>query len=404
MRVRPRVAMLVAIGLICAGFYSASTYVRSATYQWSVISVSPPVAVSAAKLLLNANGAVQTQFDARDWPAFVINVATAHARRKWVEAQLASVGYTTYTRINGRNIDSEAAGSCKGKWWTDCREGLMRTHLEIWRRIASMTGPEARGYLILEDDILFHEDFKTLWPRYMATVGSFSLVWLGSSRQSEFKYDRTSYIDELRDMANSTAPWGTFAYMLSRSGAAFLARHAEFMFSRTNSPGSQPFYMRGTTDYLAHPWVLHYSEVNTDFFLMGLHHHYFGPGLPGVAAAGPPWYLFESTTATPARVSNHTWVRSFDIALHFQNCTDHLTCESATRNTSSCGYASGRLPITGTGLIFHNYCGVRPFLFREWTGEAKFGQAEPSCASIHARISPSIASEDASGDCQDAAV
>ncbi len=282
----------------------------------------------------------------------------------------------------------------------------MRSHLEIWRRIASMTDLEAHGYLILEDDILFHEDFMTLWPRYMAKVGSFSLVWLGSTRQD----DESKSSNELRDMAQSTAPWGAFAYMVSRAGAAFLARHAEFMFSRTNSPGSQPLYMRGTTDYPAHPWVLHYSEVNADYFLMGLHHHYFGMGLPGVAAAGPPWFLFESTAATPARVSNRTWLRSMDIILNIYNfhvetetCkkTDWITCEAAARNTSPCGYASGRLPVIGTGLIFHNYCGVKPFLFREWTGEAKFGQAEPSCTSIHAQISPSIESEDAIGDCQD---
>jgi hypothetical protein len=246
MRARTRLAVLSAIGLIFAGFYSASTHSYSATCQWSAISVGRPVAVSAAKLLVNASGAAQARFDARDWPAFVINVATAHKRRKWVEAQLASVGYTTYTRINGRTIASEAAGGCKGKWWEACREGLMRSHLEIWRRIASMTGLEAHGYLILEDDILFHEDFMTLWPHYTAKVGSFSLVWLGSTRQD----DELKSSNELRDMAQSAAPWGTFAYMVSRAGAAFLARHAEFMFSRTNSPGSQPLYMRGTPQLL----------------------------------------------------------------------------------------------------------------------------------------------------------
>jgi hypothetical protein len=80
--------------------------------------------------------------------------------------QLAEIGYKTYTRINAIWLETD---DCVNSTGANCQEGLTVAHLHVWKRIAASEGP-ARGYLVLEEDVTFHEHFCTLFPRYMAQV------------------------------------------------------------------------------------------------------------------------------------------------------------------------------------------------------------------------------------------
>ena len=99
-------------------------------------------------------------------PVFVINGPEDYAARKWVEQQLASVGVTSYERINGVVVEADDCMRLSGE---GCQQGLALAHLSAWRRIAARQLPMA---LVLEDDVTWHRDFATLLPRYLAQAPS----------------------------------------------------------------------------------------------------------------------------------------------------------------------------------------------------------------------------------------
>jgi hypothetical protein len=137
-------------------------------------------------------------FDPAEWPAYLINGAESYTQRKWAESQarrrrqrthrlprgcahsafegfsltcartqLAEIGYKTYTRINAIWLDSD---DCVNSTGSGCQQGLTIAHLHAWKRIAASVDERARGFLVLEEDVTFHEHFRTLFPRYMAQV------------------------------------------------------------------------------------------------------------------------------------------------------------------------------------------------------------------------------------------
>ena len=127
-------------------------------------------------------------FDARSLQAFVINGAEAYLQRKWIEnqvrtrpraphgrrhdadaarrgcdaPQLADIGFTSYTRVNAMWLDKD---DCVNATGATCQQGLTLAHANAWRRIAASTA-DVRGFLILEDDATFHNDFRSLFTRY----------------------------------------------------------------------------------------------------------------------------------------------------------------------------------------------------------------------------------------------
>jgi hypothetical protein len=350
------------------------------------------------------SGARNNTFDPRDYPAFVLNMPGAAVARAWTESQLAGLGYTTYTRVNGVVVTREMSICRNETDWNQCNDGPTRAHLAVWRRIIMSQGPEARGYLIVEDDVLFHRDFVALWPRYTAALGEFSVIYVGQ-QSTKTQPQR----DELEVLAGGSAPWTMHAYMVSRRGAAFLARHIEFLRSRAGAPVREPYYA-GDGPVLRRPWRMEASETNVDFILIGAHHHYFGLGLRGAAPIGAPWYAFASTPATPAALANRAWVMNEEMEagvrhpLNAHNCwygsPGFVKCDDAAALTSPCGAPSGRLPIVGTGLAFQNRC-KRPWMLHMWTGEAAHPRMPFTCAALRARIAPNNDSDPATAECRD---
>jgi hypothetical protein len=61
-----------------------------------------------------------------------------------------------------------------------CQLGLSLAHLQIWRRMIAERIPRA---WVFEDDVVFHQDFSTLFPVYWRQVPEDALVvWVGHSR------------------------------------------------------------------------------------------------------------------------------------------------------------------------------------------------------------------------------
>ena len=266
---------------------------------------------------------------------------------------------------------------------------------------------------MLEDDVTFHRDFLALWPRYMGGLGEppvFSFVYVGQKSLAISDANplaQPSAILEL--LADKEAPWLLHAYLVSREMAAFLSRHLHGLLARAGSRHSraEPLPKRA-------PWALDPSDINVDFYTKDVIHRGFFRNQPRLRGEGgaflPQWAAFQSTAEVPAALGpNRTWVKNGDVQLGSR----HSTPEECWRwsggctwvdeaRTSACGFASGRLPIAGTGLAFQNLCveAGRPFLLRVWTGEAA-AEAVPTCAQLRARIAPSADSDPSPEDCHD---
>jgi FkbM family methyltransferase len=342
-------------------------------------------------------------FDPRAWPAIVINHPNATAWRKWSEAQLAGLGYTTYTRIDGR-IVPDALRSCADCW----QDGLTLAHVAAWERAAAHAPPRGapppRGFLILEDDVVFHGDFLRAWPRYDAALRAapLSVLYVGQWSHAEDRpgSPRPALVEDLSDAA---APWTTHAYAVSPAAAALLARFVRFVFARGGSPlRAERFVFE---EYLAGaPWQLGAADTKVDF-LMRTAHHYFFRG--GAAAPLPQWRALRSTRALPAALgASHRWTQHAGVALAAGagacavGAPGFVACEAPGAREAPCGAPSGRLPIMGTGLAYQNQCKADPFMLRVWTGEAALSRA-PTCAELRARIAPDAASDPAP-PCEDA--
>lgn len=372
------------------------------------------LAALAAFLLLLLSGrrglraSSRRQFNASLLPAYVINGADALVQRKWVESELARVGYTSYNRINAVQF-SGAEDDCVRTWIragksgtpSECRQGLTHAHAQCWARIGADTQHDAG--LVLEDDVAFHASFTTLFPLYAAALpADWRFVYIGQKRRAA---NEPSALLE-----GATMPWTTHAYMLTRSTAAFLASHYQFLLARSGSPHSTlPWYEPGVPD--ATPWQLSNWELNCDWFLLTIHRHYYsGPHGNGSGVA-LTWFAFESTHRHPAALGAASWVHNEDVEVLY---AAQDACEGlwgyGTVCTSRCarelGRKQGRLPLLGTGLAFQNRCsGVGlPFALDWWMGEeAEQLPQPPSCAELRARIRPSAASEHATVACADAA-
>jgi hypothetical protein len=69
-----------------------------------------------------------------------------------------------------------------------CQLGLSLAHLDIWRRMIAARTPRA---WIFEDDVVFHQDFHLLFPKYWQQVPEDAvLVWVGYSRTDQSFYCR----------------------------------------------------------------------------------------------------------------------------------------------------------------------------------------------------------------------
>ena len=207
------------------------------------------------------------------------------ARRGCDAPQLADIGFTSYTRVNAQWLDKD---DCVNATGATCQQGLTLAHASAWRRIAASTA-DVRGFLVLEDDATFHNDFRGLFTRYAsqarlryaaalpgvrqltllvpAPVRSFprtlaSPLWASSAAvracakagmrvsgmltaSAVVVLDHDPKSKPLSTLLQSdVAPYTTHAYIVSREGAAALANHLEYLLARAGSPhAAAPFYL-----------------------------------------------------------------------------------------------------------------------------------------------------------------
>lgn len=168
----------------------------------------------------------------------------------------------------------------------NCQEGLTLAHRSAWRRIAASTDERARGFLVLEDDVTFHAQFKTLFAQYadalpadvdVAYVGQLSRGMLATrfmtpgdcavsvrvlTRRSGLKSSAVTLdhdpdskpLDTL--IQSDVMPFTTHAYIIRRECAAFLANHLDFLLSRSGSPHATSAFYTSADAGTAFPWAM----------------------------------------------------------------------------------------------------------------------------------------------------
>lgn len=99
-------------------------------------------------------------------PCYLINLPRSADRRQRMEEQLARLGlsYTLFPAVDGRarweellpTLDAAAFDRNTGRPALPGEVGVYHSHLGVWRRFFETGAPEA---LVLEDDVVFHDDF-----------------------------------------------------------------------------------------------------------------------------------------------------------------------------------------------------------------------------------------------------
>ncbi len=150
---------------------------------------------------------------------------------------------------------------CVNSTGATCQQGLTLAHYHAWRRIAASDDARALGFLVTEDDVTFHRQFRQLFGRFAAQLpADFDVAYVGQLSRRVLGHDASS--KPLKTLLQSeVAPFTTHAYLVSRAGAAFLADHLEFLLARSGSPHSpQPYYINADTPR-QQPWGMTALEM-----------------------------------------------------------------------------------------------------------------------------------------------
>jgi GR25 family glycosyltransferase involved in LPS biosynthesis len=377
--------LLAAIGLFSAASFTAHLRAPSrANYQHG--ACLPTLAA------LEAGAGPAARWDPRAFPSFLVNGKASHHKRKWAESQLASIGYTEYTRVNGGNSSSVKENCLR------CRVGVMLGHHRAWSKFL-LTG--ALHGFFFEDDVVFHSNFVKAWPAYMALIPTnFSFLYVGQlSRRYRSEPAPTLVQTEVM-------PWGAHAYIVQRSTVEFLVAFVGYIMARAKQPiASKPFWVGPELD-LVPTMQLAYFDVKNDFLLNGVFEHFF-------TDKPKSWFTFESTDASPALLHSQSWRSNDEIMIAGQptgptRITDAtlglwdtgVRCQSFLENATLQAQFSGKLPVLGTGLAFQNECEDDPFLLHALAGRAELA-SPPSCQLLRTLIRPSALSDATEDDCLD---
>jgi glycosyl transferase, family 25 len=164
----------------------------------------------------------------QDIGIWLINLPRDHARREKMETQLAAMGLTAtlFPAVDGRaeearllrNADPEAYARNMGAPLLPGKLGVFASHLAVWD--AFLASPH-KAALVLEDDVVFHDDFLEALDTALANADLWDLVRFNKIRaklpvtQARLgRYRLNAYVGPFT---------GNAAYLIHRETAARLA-------------------------------------------------------------------------------------------------------------------------------------------------------------------------------------
>lgn len=162
-----------------------------------------------------------------DIPVWLINLPRATGRRAAMEERMARLGlpYQLFPGIDGkaeaerllRNVDVPAFERNMGRKILMGGIGCYHSHLAVWEAFLATDAPVA---LVLEDDILFHDDFLDAVRTGLAGVAHWDMLKLNCIRAKlPVRQGRLGAYDLNAYVGPAT---GTGAYLITRATAAKL--------------------------------------------------------------------------------------------------------------------------------------------------------------------------------------
>jgi GR25 family glycosyltransferase involved in LPS biosynthesis len=165
--------------------------------------------------------------------AYIINLDIATDRLEVALKNIADAGFTRIERIPGVHASELAtAGLLEAEWAKHgsppfCggesgdkfktqigRQGCMLSHLNVWKKISEMKDISDDTYFtIFEDDVIFHNEWKTLAPcYYLKTPKNFDILFIGNQLPLLDLNNKRKFIVKL-------PTYCYHAYILTRRGA-----------------------------------------------------------------------------------------------------------------------------------------------------------------------------------------
>jgi hypothetical protein len=285
--------------------------------------------------LANVEPQLETYLRATETPpfpsrAFMITTRAAQTsgRTAHAVAQVRDkLGITDIELIYGGNTSDADVGCARQRGSSlhnSCAFGVVWANQQIWRAIAAEGLASA---LVLEDDVLFHDDFQELLPPYWAQVpANFEFVYLG--HLPHWMFGDSPKLPETA-VTFGEAPYCTHAYVVTAASAGRLALlFDQFMHlrgRRREVPDAAPEF--------------DYTDVKIDQFLPN---HALR-----LALDRSKWVVFGSTPTLPAAWEGATFLnnrKAWEEPLRKCHCDEEVRPE-----------CRGFLPIISIGLAYQHY-------------------------------------------------
>jgi hypothetical protein len=258
---------------------------------------------------------------------------TAHA----VEQVRLHLNITNVEFIYGPSDLRDEDFGCEALPGSNCRAGVGWGAYTMWKAIAADGVDSA---FVLDDDVLFHDDTKSLLPLYWDQVPpTFEIVYFGSF-PSWLVATGPSKRPHNELVTFGTAPYAHHCYILTRASALRFANLYTEMFrmrGRREEPGIPEI---GPTDLFGDTFASTYALRTA-----------FDPH---------NWVSFENTDALPAKWGGIVFLDQ-----------QKLSSPSCICNNEYSKACRGYLPIQGVGLAYqHDHC-ANMTRFYSWVAHYK---------------------------------
>lgn len=169
-------------------------------------------------------------------PVFVINMATDSARREVMRARLdkTGVGYEFFPAVDGRGFDLSQLAAYDGakrrryfgRDMLPGEMGCLLSHRNIYEKMVTENIPVA---VILEDDVVFEEDFREALLTLLGTKIKWDVIrFLGSKKIYARGCRKIAKLTDKYWLARlPTAPGGAHGYVLTLEAAKVMIRHMQ---------------------------------------------------------------------------------------------------------------------------------------------------------------------------------
>lgn len=169
-------------------------------------------------------------------PIFVISLPGTEERRAYITNQLNTLGlpFSFFDAVNGHALDvlsHENYDGLKrrlsfGKDLTPGELGCFLSHKKLYEKICN---DNLESAVILEDDVILHEDFPKILQSLSAHQNHFDIVrFLGSPKVMKRGGRKLISLDDIYWLIRMpTAPGGAHATLVTKAGAQKLLKHMQ---------------------------------------------------------------------------------------------------------------------------------------------------------------------------------